>query len=139
MMNPWRNSLSHDLERQNILHTSAPIEMFRVDGQLEAEINIKWLPAMFSTTIVSEQQLRQAGVEIEIPNSHEAVLHDASTYWLLKTMDVPFGVKLTNPEKELTVSVGKVGEGNVFNAPISGTQLVVEDVFYHELIESIPE
>nr|WP_255723414.1 FtsX-like permease family protein [Sporosarcina sp. ACRSL] len=123
-----------ELDKQNIEYTYSTIETLKVDGQFEEGSVSALLSDYFGASIISEEQLQQAGVDIEIPNSDTAYLYDAGIYWLLKTMEVPFDVKLSNTEKELQLEVAKVNEGNALN-PSGGTQLVVKDAFYQELKE----
>ena len=123
-----------ELDKQNITYTYSPFETLQVGGQFEEGIAPEWSYNLFEASIINEKQLQQADVEIEIPDSDSAYLYDASAYWLLKTMEVPFNVKLSNAEKELDLKVAKVGEGNVLN-PSGGTQFVVGDAYYHELKE----
>ncbi|MCG3087175.1 FtsX-like permease family protein [Sporosarcina cyprini] len=127
---------TEELDRQGISYLYTPIEVMNLDGQFFEEATMtKWLPQMFSVNLVNEKQLQQAGIDIEIPDGRTAYFYDASVYWLMKTTEVPFSVKLTNPEKELDVSITKVKEGNILNPPFAGTQLVVDDEFYQEIKE----
>ncbi|WP_432363402.1 FtsX-like permease family protein [Sporosarcina sp. UB5] len=123
-----------ELDKQQITYTFSAIETLQVDGQFEEGSVPEWSYKLFNANIISEKQLQQAGLNIEIPESDGAYFYDANMYWLLKTIEVPLNVKLTNGEEELDMKVVKVGEGNVMN-PSGGTQLIVKDTFYHELKE----
>ncbi|MBD7985372.1 FtsX-like permease family protein [Sporosarcina sp. Sa2YVA2] len=123
-----------ELDRQRISYLYTPIEVLNLEGKfLEETTSTKWLGENLSASIVSEKQLQQAGIDVEIPDMQSAYFYDASVYWMMKTEDVPFEVELKTAQNELDVTVSKVREGNVINLPFAGTQLVVNDAFYHEI------
>lgn len=125
-----------ELDQQGISYLYTPIEAINLDGRFFEEATMtSWLAETFSANIISEKQLQQAGVDVEIPDSHTAYFYDASIYWIMKTAEVPFDVKLTTAQEELDVTITKVREGNVINPFYAGTQLVVDDAFYLEIKE----
>ncbi|MFC5605045.1 FtsX-like permease family protein [Sporosarcina koreensis] len=121
-----------ELDKQEITYTSATVETLEVDGEFEGGSVSELMSNSFGAKIISDKQLQQAGVDIQIPHSDAAYLYDASIYWLLKTMEVPFNVKLSNAEIESDMKVVKVNEGNALNSA-AATQLIVKDEFYQEL------
>ncbi|MDN4606145.1 ABC transporter permease [Sporosarcina highlanderae] len=120
-----------ELDKQNISYTYSTVETLQVEGEFEEGSALELISTSFRATIISDKQLQQAGVDIEVSESDAAYLYDAGIYWLLKTMDVPFNVELTNDDIE-SMKVVKVNEGNAVNSSAS-TQLVVKDAFYQEL------
>lgn len=123
-----------ELDRQGISYLYTPFEALNLEGKfLEETTSTKWLGENLYANIISEQQLQQAGIDVDTPDAQTAYFYDASVYWMMKTEDVPFTVQLTTEQNELDVTVTKVREGNVINLPFAGTQLVVDDAFYHEI------
>lgn len=123
-----------ELDKQQITYTYSAVETLEVDGEFEGGSVSELMSNSFGAKIISDKQLQQAGVDIQIPHSDATYLYDAGIYWLLKTMEVPFNVKLSNAEIESDLKVVKVNEGNVLNSA-AATQLVVKDEFYQELKE----
>lgn len=124
---------TQELKQQNIAYQSTPIEVLQVDGQFVENAVAKWFPSLFRATIVSEQALHTAGIHVQVPKGETGVLHDVMIYWALQTMDLPLEVKLTIPQKERLITIAKIGEGNVLNAPMQGGQIVVQPTTYEEL------
>ncbi|MEZ7172731.1 FtsX-like permease family protein [Sporosarcina sp. OR05] len=123
-----------ELDRQGISYQYTPIEALNLDGKfLEETSSTKWLGENLYANIISVKQLQQAGIDVDSPDAQTAYFYDASVYWMMKTEDVPFTVQLRTEQNELDVTVTKVREGNVINLPFAGTQLVVDDAFYHEI------
>nr|WP_285847057.1 FtsX-like permease family protein [Sporosarcina luteola] len=123
-----------ELDKQQITYTYSTVETLEVESEFKGGSVSELMSNSFGAKIISDKQLQQAGVDIQIPHSDAAYLYDAGIYWLLKTMEVPFNVKLSNAEIESDLKVVKVNEGNVLNSA-AATQLVVKDEFYHELKE----
>lgn len=122
-----------ELDKRQITYTDATVETLEVDGEFEGGSVSELMSSSFGAKIISDKQLQQAGVDIQIPDSDAAHLYDASIYWLLKTMEVPFNVRLSNAEIELVdMKVVKVDEGNALNSA-TATQLIVKDEFYQQL------
>ncbi len=122
-----------ELDNQNISYTYTPIEVLRLDGRFFEEGTLtKLIPETFPANIVNGEQLQRAGMDFEVPDSGTAYYYDATLYWQMKTVAVPFNVKMSDANTELNMRITKVGEGNVLN-PLLGTQIVVNGEFYKEL------
>ncbi|WP_339252216.1 ABC transporter permease [Sporosarcina sp. FSL W8-0480] len=121
-----------ELDKQNIAYTYATVETLQVDGEFEDGSAPEMISTSFGANIISDKQLQQAGADIEITESDAAHLYDAGIYWLLKSIEVPFNVGLSNSEIESNMKVVKVSEGNALNSSAT-TQLVVNDAFYQKL------
>lgn len=121
-----------ELDKQQIAYTYSTVETLEMNGEFEDGSVSELMSSSFGASIVSEKQMQQAGADIEIPDSDGAYLYDAGIYWLLKSIEVPFNVELSNGEIESDMKVVKVGEGNALNTSAM-TQLVVKDAFYQEL------
>nr|WP_285851948.1 FtsX-like permease family protein [Sporosarcina luteola] len=123
-----------ELDKQQITYSYSTVETLEVDGEFEGGSVSELMSNSFGAYIISDKQLQQAGVDIEVSDSDAAYLYDAGIYWLLKTMEVPFNIELSNAEIEADMKVVKVSEGNALNTSAM-THLVVKDAFYHELKE----
>lgn len=123
------------LEENDIAYTKSFIEMFEVDGMFEADDFPEFLPEMAGVDIISNKQLEDVGVEVDISDSKNGVIHDTAIYWLLKNMKLPFNVKLSNPNINDDIVIEKVGQGNVLNftRESMNVQLVVTEARYNEL------
>lgn len=122
-----------ELDKRQITYTYSTVETLKVDGEFEGGSVSELVSNSFGAKIISDKQLQQAGVDIQIPHSDGAYLYDASIYWLLKTMEVPLNVKLSNAKIESDMKVMKVNEGNALNPTATSTQLIVNDAFYQQL------
>ncbi|WOV87828.1 ABC transporter permease [Sporosarcina oncorhynchi] len=122
-----------ELTELDIPYTSTEIEGLTVEGQFEEGATPEWMYSSFEGTVLKASALREAGLEIDMPEAGEAVFYDATSYFILKTMDLPFNVKLFNPDQQVDVAVTKLGEGNVVNKFFGGVQIVVDDAMYEEL------
>lgn len=124
-----------ELQRQDIAYQYSPIETLQLDGEFEENSVNKLLNSRFWVSVVNEKQLQEAGVDIEIPDTQSAYYYGASTYWLMKSTEVPVNFKLYAPNDGLDISIVKIGEGNVLNPPSGGSQLVVKEELYDEIKE----
>lgn len=121
-----------ELDKHNITYTYSTVETLQVEGEFEDGSAPEMIPTSFGANIISDKQLQEAGADIQVPDSDAAYLYDAGIYWLLKSIEVPFNVELSNSEITSNMKVVKVSEGNALNSS-AATQLVVKDAFYQQL------
>lgn len=124
------------LEKKDISYMYAPLEYIQMEGDLPEKKKLEIFGPMVTTNIISEKQLRKAGIVVDVPDGQSAVFYDAARYSVLRTMNLPFTIELSGFRQEFEVSVSKVGEGSVLGY---GAQLVVNDAYYNELRASILE
>jgi len=125
-----------ELKDNGIDFTNTTIELLEVSGSFEKEIFPEWegpRDGLYVFSIVSDQQLQQAGIQVEAPAKGSAIMHDWSYAMSLKKMKVPFDVTITSGKNDRLFRITELGNGNVVNYISVGTQLVVEDAYFEEL------
>lgn len=128
---------TEELQRERIAYEYSPIEVVHLEGEFEENSVNKLLgTTTFWVSVMNEEQLQQAGTDVKIPNSQSAHYYGASTYWLMRTTEVPVNFKMFLPQHELDVSIVKVGEGNALNPPSGGSQLIVAEDLFTEIKEA---
>lgn len=123
-----------DLDKQGISYSYIPLEYIQLEGQLPDEKALEFFGSMVTTSVVSEKQLRETGKVIDVLDGQSAIFYDNNRYSILRTMDLPFTIKLSDLRQTFDVSVSKVGEGSVLGG---SSELVVSDAYYLELKTSI--
>ncbi|QTD43490.1 ABC transporter permease [Sporosarcina sp. Te-1] len=121
-----------ELDSEGIGYTTSTVESLYVTGKFMGDDFPNWLAGSTYFSIVSEEQLREAGLAVPDPGSGQGMVYDASLAWILKSVKTPYEVKLTDDPKELSVTIGQLGDGNVINFPSPGTQIVVPDPIFQE-------
>ena len=122
-----------ELAELDIAYTSSEIEGLTVEGKFEGSKVPEWSYEFFEATVLKASALREAGLDIELPKPGEAFFYDSTSYFILKSMDIPFNVRLFNPDQQVDVAIVQLGEGNVINKHFGGVQIVVDDAMYEEL------
>jgi bacitracin transport system permease protein len=130
-----------ELKENGIDFTRDKIELLTVWGTFEKDVFPEWDGPMDSTygfSIVSAQQLKKAGLQVEAPPKGTAVMHNMIYAMSMPKMKVPFDVSITSGESDRQFRITELGSGNLVNFVSVGFQLVVDDAYFEELKEQYP-
>lgn len=118
------------LDQAGIDYRASTIEEIQLDADFEKELNPMLPYTDLQIRVVSERQLSEAGLPIEVNGSNTGVLLDGSIYWLLKSVEVPINLTVEPEHLNKTISIERFGEGNAFNMiDFTSTLVVNEELF----------
>ncbi|REB05263.1 ABC transporter permease [Sporosarcina sp. BI001-red] len=121
------------LDNAGIKYHASTIEALQLDGDYEKELNPMLPYKDLQIRIVSERQLSEAGLPIEIKGSNSGVFLDGGIYWMLKSVEVPLNLTLEPKRLNKTISVERFAEGNAFNMIDYTSTLVVNEELFQEI------
>lgn len=121
------------LDKANISYHESDIEGLQVVSEYEKELNPMLHYTDVEIRLVSESQLREAGLPIEVKDRNSGILMDSSIYWMLKSVDVPVNLILEPEGLNKTVSIERFAEGNAFNSVDFASTLVVKDELFQAI------
>lgn len=121
------------LDNAGIRYHASTIEALQLEGDYEKELNPMLPYTDLQIRIVSERQLSEAGLQIEVNGSNSGVLLDGGVYWLLKSVEVPLNLTLEPKSLNKTISVERFAEGNAFNMIDYTSTLVVNEELFQEI------
>ena len=127
-----------ELKENGIGFTSEKIELLTVWGSFEKDVFPEWdgpMDGKYGFSIVSDQQLKKAGFQVEAPTKGKAVMHNMNYAMSMPNMKVPFDVNIGETDRQFRVT--ELGNGNVVNFVSVGFQLVVDDAYFEELKEQL--
>ncbi|MBB4822957.1 bacitracin transport system permease protein [Sporosarcina luteola] len=126
-----------ELDSEGIGYTASTVESLYITGEIMGDDFPTWLNGSTYFSIVSEEQLREAGLAVQAPAAGQGTVYDASLAWILKSVKTPYEVKLLDGPKEFSIKIEQLGDGNVINFPSPGTQIVVPDLVFNEVRDMI--
>ncbi len=127
---PAADQFTKALDHAGIDYRASTIEEIQLDADFEKELNPMLPYTDLQIRIVSERQLSEAGLPIEVNDSNSGVMLDGSIYWLLKSVKVPLNLTLEPEHLNKTISIERFGEGNAFNMiDFTSTLVVNEELF----------
>ncbi|WP_432352886.1 FtsX-like permease family protein [Sporosarcina sp. A2] len=130
---PATDQFTKALDNAGIRYHASTIEALQLDGDYEKELNPMLPYTDLQIRIVSERQLSEAGLPIEVKGSNSGVLLDGGIYWLLKSVEVPLDLTLEPKSLNKTISVERFAEGNAFNMIDYTSTLVVNEELFQEI------
>ena len=129
-----------ELKENGIGFSSEKIELLTVWGSFEKGVFPEWdgpMDRTYGFSIVSDQQLKKAGLQVETPTKGTAIMHNMTYAMSMPNMKVPFDVSITSGENDRQFRITELGNGNVVNYVSVGFQLIVEDAYFEELKEQL--
>lgn len=124
------------LKEHDIEYTLNTIELLEIEGSYDESVFSTLLLAdvMADTvfSVISADQVKNAGLEVDSPDEGNAVLHDLTLGIMSKDIKTPFKVSLSEEVGGNELTIEKLGDGNIINGYWGG-QLIVNDAFFEQL------
>ncbi|MTD29479.1 FtsX-like permease family protein [Planomicrobium sp. YIM 101495] len=132
------DEISRELEESGIAYERGIMEtVVAVGGFENGALPVSSSPYDMRLSVVSDEALRQAGIDIDAPASGTASFHTTSSASLfIDAVSLPVNIHF-NDDNETAVSVTEVGDGNVINWSSFTSQLVVDEATYSQLKASL--
>ncbi|MCM3758588.1 FtsX-like permease family protein [Sporosarcina aquimarina] len=121
------DQFTKSLDDAGIAYHASTIEGIELAGTYEKKLNPLFSDRDTTVRIVSERQLSEAGLQIEVKDSQSGVILDAPTYWIVKSAKVPLNLTLEPKRFNKNISIERFAEGNAFNMVEFASTLVVKD------------
>lgn len=127
--------ISAEMKEEGIEFQHGTMEILVTGGQLEAgALAVPSDPLYIA--IVSDEELRNAGIDIEAPGTASASLHSTSSLSMFMD-DERLPADLYFDDLEEPIEIAAFGEGNVINWETFYTQVVVNPTKYEQLKEEL--
>lgn len=127
------NQFTKSLDEARIGYNASSIEELQLKANFEKAPNSAVMGTGVNVRIVSERQLNEAGLQIQVESADSGVYLDGSMYWILKSVDVPFKLTMDPGDLNQTISIERFAEGNAFNMIETSATLVVKEEQFQTL------
>ncbi|WP_235318374.1 ABC transporter permease [Planococcus sp. CAU13] len=123
-----------EMDEKGIAYQHGVVEILSMTGRLE-EGALAIPSNELLVAIISDEQLQQAGIDVEAPSPGTASLHStAGLSMFLEEKLLPVNMLLQD-EVQTSIEIREFAEGNVINWETFYTQVVVDNAYYEELKE----
>lgn len=132
----YASEISAEMDEKGIDYKHGAVEILTLYGQLEEGALAVPSPELF-IAIISDEQLRNAGIEVQAPSRDTASLHSTASLSMFADQSrLPINLYLSDKD-ETAIEIAEFGGGNVINWETFYTQIVVDEAKYEELKDQL--